>query len=349
MNKFQRKNIQTLKPYKSARDLYKDGILLDANENFKQWVKIDWKKIKNLNRYGDSTCKELREKLSKNYINGFTKDNIFIGAGSNEIIDLLIRGFVEPEESILIIEPNYSIYETQANIAGVGCKKIKYNNKLDIVISDIKKNIEKVKMLFLCSPDNPTGHIIHPIEIKKILKFFNGIIVIDEAYIEFAGMEKSLLNFGHLSNVVIMRSFSKAWGLAGIRIGYAVANKKIINVLLKIKNSYNVSRISQSIAIQALDQINKLYKNIDKSNKLKKQLVKNLKKLPIKIINTNANYILIRLNKATKIQKLLAENKIIIRDRSKLPLLENTLRITIGNKNENKKLTNELSKIISNL
>lgn len=346
MSQYQKNHLKTISGYESARDLYKTGLFLDANENFEQWVSIDWTQATNLNRYGDSSCDELRAKLAEKYLPGFSKDNIFIGAGSNEIIELLIRGFVEQNETILVIEPNYAIYETQAKITGVGCKKILYNPELDLVISDIKKNISSVKMLFLCSPDNPTGHIITSEEIANIRKFYSGIIVIDEAYIEFAGLENSLISFAHSPNIIITRSFSKAWGLAGIRIGYAVANDKTISVLQKIKNSYNVSAISQFIALQALDQLDKLAISINKSNFLKKELVHDLQKINVDVATTPANYILIRIKNASAIQQALAKKGVIVRDRSKLPLLADTLRITVGNEQENKQFITCLAQII---
>ena len=299
-----------------------------------------------LNRYGDSSCEELREKLCEKYIPNFTKENVFIGAGSNEIIDLLIRGFVEPEEFIMAVEPTYTIYSIQASVAGVRCKKLHYDSNLSIPISSIRENMQGVKILFLCSPNNPTGRIISSNVLETILSFYKGIVIIDEAYIEFLGLDKSLVGFAHRSNVVITRSFSKAWGLAGIRVGYAIGCKKIIDVLLKIKNPYNVSKISQLIVMQALDQIDRMHESVSRSNNLKNALVEKLKTLPIDVFSTEANYILIRLNNAAKIQKTLAEKQIIVRDRGNLPLLKNILRISVGSADENKKFIVALTEII---
>lgn len=343
----QRKNINQLKPYTCARDLYKKGVFLDANENYKQWVKIDWSKIKNLNRYPDSTADQLRQKLVKKYIKGFEKENIFVGCGSDEIIDLLIRGFVENNESIMVMNPSYSVYQVQADINNSKVKKVLLNPDFSLNIKKIKDNINKVKLLFLCSPNNPTGNLINQTELKKILKFFKGLIVIDEAYIEFAGLKNSLINLvKNNPQLVILRTFSKAWGLAGIRLGYAVANPQIINVLLKIKDSYNASSLSQTIALQALDQLKNLKKSVAKIKSLKASLEKELKTINLEVIPNEANFVLLKIKNAAQIYQKLAGKRIIARDRSNLPYLENVLRITVGSEKENKQLIKTLKRLL---
>ena len=342
MNIQPNKNIQILKPYTCARDLYKTGVFLDANENYDQWIKIDWSKITNLNRYPDSSCDDLRQKLVEKYIKGSKKENIFVASGSDEIIDLLIRGFVD-KQYIMAMNPSYGIYETQININNKKIKSILLKKDFGLNIKIIKNNIKNVKLIFLCSPNNPTGNLITESEIKTILSFYKGLLVIDEAYVEFAGLKNSLLRLLKTNNnIVILRTFSKAWGLAGIRVGYAVADEKIISILLKIKESYNVSKVSQLIILQALDQVDRLKTKVSKTMVLKANLEKKLKNLKFEIIPTNTNFILIRLNNATKIYKKLAKEGVIVRDRSNLPYLNNVLRITIGSKEENNLLIKKL-------
>lgn len=343
----QRKNIVSLEPYTSARDLYKEGIFMDANENYEQWVSIDWSKILYLNRYPDSTCDLLREKMVKRYIKGFAKENIFVGCGSDEIINLLIESFVEDGESIMVMYPSYSFYEVQASIKNRKTKKVLLNNDYSLNIGKIKRNIESVKIIFLCSPNNPTGNLITREEIQAILQFFKGIIIIDEAYIEFSDLGNSMIDLvSEKTNIVILRTFSKAWGLAGIRVGYAVGPQSIIEVLFKIKESYNVSSISQNIALQALDQIERLQKKIEEMKYLKQELLKSCSTLGIEASDSSTNFILIKVPNAKKIYENLADQKVIIRDRSNLSLLQNTLRVTIGSMQENEKLINTLKEVL---
>lgn len=345
----ERKNLITLVPYTSARDLYKSGTFMDANENYEQWIQIDWDKIPTLNRYPDSTCDILREKLIKKYLLQFTNENIFIGCGSDEIINLLIEGFVNENESIMVMDPSYSFYEVQASIKNIKTEKLLLREDFSLDIEKIKKNIGTVKIIFLCSPNNPTGNLITKREIQKIAESFKGIIVIDEAYIEFSGLDNSLVDLvNRRSNIIILRTFSKAWGLAGIRVGYAIGPKSIIDVLFKIKESYNVSSISQNIAGQALDQIERLQQKVSEMKKLKKQLLEGFSNLGIEAANTSANFILIKVPNAKNIYKKIADQGMIIRDRSNLPLLSNTLRVTVGSKQENEKLLALFKKVIRN-
>jgi len=343
MNTQPNKNIQLLKPYACARDLYKTGVFLDANENYNQWVKIDWSKMTNLNRYPDSICDVLRQKLVKKYIKDYKKENIFVASGSDEIIDLLIRGFVEDNQYIMVMSPSYSIYETQTSINNKKIKSILLKENFSLDIEKIKNNIKNVKLIFLCSPNNPTGNLITEREIKTVLSFYKGLLVIDEAYIEYAGLRNSFIKLLKTNNnIIIIRTFSKAWGLAGLRVGYAVADEKIISTLLKIKESYNLSLTSQLIALQALDQVSKLKKVVDETMILKADLEKKIKDLGVNIIPTTTNFILARINNATKIYKKLAKESIIVRDRSYLPYLNNVLRITIGSNKENELLIKKL-------
>lgn len=343
----QRKNIQKLTPYTSARDLYTSGLFLDANENYKQWIKIDWKKIDALNRYPESTSETLRKKLVEKYLKTVDWTEVFIGSGSDEIIDLLIRGFVEDSEAVMLMHPSYSVYEVQSEINNKKVKKVLLNSDFTLNISEIKKNITNVKMLFLCSPNNPTGNLVSEDEIDQIMKFYKGLLVIDEAYIEFAGLKNSQANLRKkYPNIIILRTFSKAWGLAGIRCGYAIADKSLIDVLLKIKDSYNISKPTQLIALQALDQIDGLKKALKDIAAEKKRLTNEIKKLGMIVTQTYANFILVQIPEAKQTYKSLATAGVIVRDRSNLPYMDNMLRVTIGSKKENTKLIGELKKLI---
>jgi len=342
----QRKNIEKLKPYTSARDLYKEGIFLDANENYQQWIDIDWRKMQDLNRYPESDSLSVRRKIVEKYLKDFTEENVFFGSGSDEIIDLIIRGFVEDDEYVMVMNPSYSIYNVQAEINNKKVKSVLLNNDLSLNISEIKENIDGVKVIFLCSPNNPTGNLISIDEIKQIMEFFDGLVVIDEAYIEYAGMENSLIGLVKKNKkIMILRTFSKAWGLAGIRAGYLVGSKEIVQTLLKIKDSYNASKLTQEIVLQALDQIGKLSEILKDSKNKKIELENNLKKLGIKCIPTKANFVLAKLDNANDEYKSLTNEGVIVRDRSNLPYLGGVLRITVGTDEENSKLLKILGNI----
>ncbi len=343
----ERKNIAELKPYESARGLYKRGLLLDANENYQQWMNVDLSKMKNLNRYPDPNCDALRDKLAQIYTKRLSKENIFIGNGSDEIISLLIEGFVERDESVMLMEPSYGVYEVQAGIKNRKIKKIILNSDFSLNINEIKKQCKGTKLLFLCSPNNPTGNLITFQEIQQIIQFFTGIVVIDEAYIEYAGLENSFASLVKTNKqIVVLRTFSKAWGLAGVRVGYALGDPVIINTLNKIKPSYNVSSISQEIVSQALDQKSGLQKSITQTKDLKKQLERDLTVLGMPIIPTQTNFVLAKIPNAKKIYQQLAQQKIIVRDRSTLPYLGDALRITVGSETENKKFLQALRPLI---
>jgi len=342
-----KKNIQNLEAYTCARDLYSTGIFLDANESPKQWGNIDWSKVVDLNRYPDSRCDEVRQKLCDTYVIDFTIENIFIGAGSDEIIDLLIRAYVEKDEYILVTNPSYSIYQVQANINNVKVKTINLKDDFSLDIKQIISNLDDVKIIFLCSPNNPTGSLISRDDVIKLQQNFDGLIVIDEAYIEFAGMQNSLIDLvNKFDNILILRTFSKAWGLAGLRVGYSISNPNIVSVLLKIKDSYNVSKISQEVVLQALDQVKLLQQSILYIMEAKQVLEQELKSLGFEIIPTVTNFILARIDNASDIYQQVCEKGIIVRNRSTQYLLKNVIRITVGTSEENQQLVKVLKKIL---
>jgi histidinol-phosphate aminotransferase len=348
INELIRKNIKDLKPYTSARDMYSRGILLDANENsFGSVVEL---KGETLNRYPDPHQMSMREWLGA-YL-GTPYQKLFFGVGSDEIIDLLIRIFCEPgKDSIMILEPTYGMYKVAADINDVKSKTVLLNDNFDIdpdaVLSSWDKNI---KLIFLCSPNNPTANLLNKNSIEQLLQKTRSIIIVDEAYIDFVGDDNSCLNLiNKYPNLVILRTFSKAWGLAGIRLGYCIADEEIINYLFKIKAPYNISSLTRKAFHDAFSNIGKKDEFVSSILKEKQFIIGKLNKLVNveKVFPSDTNYILIKIKDAQSIQKHLAGEGVIIRDRSNQPKLQNCLRITVGTHEENILLLKLLHKILN--
>lgn len=330
-----RKNILDLKPYTSARDIYQEGIFLDANENsFGSVIKSN---VKNLNRYPDPHQKELRKALSK--LTGITFEKIFFGVGSDEIIDLSIRLFCEPGRSNVIIpSPTYGMYKVACEVNDIKVKTVELDDNFDLDLEKILRAVDKdSRIIFLCSPNNPTGNLLRTDRIISLAQNFNGMIFLDEAYIDFA-QESSLVNqIEKFNNVIISRTFSKAWGLAGVRCGYCVADEFIINLLFKVKAPYTINKLTSDIVIKALDRIDKQKEIIAKINQEKMKLISQLNQLKIvqKIYPSDANFILIKIQKAKEVFDYLNQNNFRVRMRNDDERLKNCLRITIGTKKEN--------------
>jgi histidinol-phosphate aminotransferase len=337
LTKLTRKNILSLKPYSSARDEYfgSEGIFLDANENSFGSVAQE-----NLNRYPDPHHRELKEKLSE--IKGVGADNIFIGNGSDEAIDLLIRAFCEPgSDDILIMPPTYGMYEVCAAVNDVGVLKVSLDETFEINTDEIIKSVdENVKLIFICSPNNPTGNTFNQENIEFLLNNFNGLVIIDEAYIDFSNSESWLKRLADFDNLVILQTFSKAWGLANIRLGMAYASTDIVNILNKIKYPYNVNGVTQQIALDALS--NELQKNIFVEQILeeREKLNRGLTNLVLvqNIYQSHANFLLVKVNEAGNVYNYLIKNLVIVRDRSNVELCDNCLRITVGTPAQNERL-----------
>ena len=345
LNKILRENIKKLVPYSSARDEYKgtEGIFLDANENSLGSPIDDI--TENVNRYPDPQQLELKEKLSK--IKGVPVENIFLGNGSDEAIDILFRAFCEPgKDKAIVCPPTYGMYEVSAAINDVEVKKI--NLLAETFQLDAEKVIaaidEKVKLIFLCCPNNPTGNGVKWESIKNILEKFNGIMVIDEAYINFAFYKSLITELPNYPNLVILQTLSKAWGMAGLRVGMAFASQQIINVFNKIKPPYNINVVSQQLAKEGLDNVEHVNSFIKKIVEEREKLVASLKGFSFikKTYPSEANFLLVKVEDAKKLFIYLQERQIIVRDRSKAPLCEECLRITVGTKEENKKLIEAL-------
>ncbi len=338
-----RKNILQLKPYTSARDSFLEGILLDANENSLGPVIKEEKNLE-LNRYPDPSQNKVRKTLAE-YL-GVNKSKLFFGVGSDEIIDLLIRIFCVPgKDSVLIAEPTYGMYKVAADINNVKTLTVTLNKNFQPDIKNIRKKIKKnTKIIFLCSPNNPTGNILNKKDIIKILKTFNGIVVVDEAYIDFRENYSLINEVDKYKNLVITRTFSKAWGLAGIRAGYSIADEFITNLLFKIKAPYNLNKLTANAILEALSSVERKNNFVKKLNSEKDKLIEQLKNIKQvqKVFPSDANFILFKIKNATDIYIKLASEGIIIRDRSNQPLLENCLRVSVGTSKENKKFIKTL-------
>ena len=328
-----RSNIKELIPYSSARDEYSgnNAVLLDANENPYNSP---------YNRYPDPLQRNLKQKISLQ--TGVEVDNIFLGNGSDEAIDLLIRAFCNPgSDNIIITDPTYGMYEVCARINDVEVRKVLLNDDFSLNPENILASADdKSKIVFLCSPNNPTSNLLKDDDILRIINEFNGIVIVDEAYIDFSGSDSAISLLNQHSNLVILRTFSKAWGLAGIRLGMALADKEIISVLNKIKYPYNVNILSQELALKYLDKKEIRDKWVISVLEERKSMVPELQALKMvqTVFPSDANFLLVKIQNARKVYDYLKENKLIVRDRSGVSLCNDCLRITVGTKAENRKL-----------
>jgi histidinol-phosphate aminotransferase len=342
-----RKNILKLKPYTSARDSYLEGILLDANENSLGSVISDPKELE-LNRYPDPAQNKLREKLSE-YL-GVNQDSLFFGVGSDEIIDLLIRIFCEPnKDSVLIPQPTYGMYQVACDINNVSVITVPLNKNFQIDVNATLNAVRKnTKMIFLCSPNNPTGNLLNKNSVIKIVKGFKGIVVVDEAYIDFSENDSLIDQVNKYDNLVITRTFSKAWGLAGIRCGYSIANQFITSLLFKIKAPYNLNKLTANAILEAMDKINKRNQFVSKLNSEREKLIGELRKIKQvkKILRTDANFITFKISNAQSVFTKLADEGVIIRNRSSQLNMSDCLRVSIGTPRENKIFIKKLKEIL---
>lgn len=340
-----RKNIRKLKPYASARSLYTKGLFMDANENaFGSVIKLPG--IPELNRYPDPRSLLLRAALAR-YVRVPNK-YIFAGNGSDEVIDLLIRLFVEPDESILIVEPTYGVYKVAADIAGVKTLSAKLDKNFRFDAEKILRAVTpKTKIIFCCSPNNPTGTLISQAGIKRLCSGFSGIVVVDEAYVEFASTPSFAKLVLKTKNLVVLRTLSKVWGLAGLRVGYAIADKRIINYLDKIKAPYNLNSASAALAISALKKKKKMLEFRKAILSEREKLSKVLENLGFAVYPSEANFLLVKYSGADSIfNKLVQKSGIIVRNFGDRKLLKDCLRITVGTPPQNALLIKTLSKII---
>ncbi len=337
-----RENIKSLQPYSSARDEFKEMssafTFMDANENpFES----------GLNRYPDPQQNLVKEALSK--IKGVSKEHILLGNGSDEVLDLIFRVFCEPkEDQVIVLPPTYGMYEVLAKMNDIKLITIP-------LLDNFQPNIKKVvkiqnnitKVLFLCSPNNPTANSFDANAIEILLKEFNGIVVIDEAYIDFSIEDSWLSRLDEFPNLIVTQTLSKAYGLAGIRLGICYASQEIISILNKIKPPYNVNQLTQDVALKALLNRDEVNNQITAITSERNQLIKDLEKLDIvdKVYASDANFLLVKVDNANLRYEQLLNNGIVVRNRSNQMLCENCLRFTIGTKDENKKLITTLKSI----
>jgi histidinol-phosphate aminotransferase len=337
--KLLRKNIIDLTPYSSARQEYpgQDAIYFDANENPYNFP---------YNRYPDPLQSELKMKLAR--IRGVSADQIFTGNGSDEIIDLLIRAFCEPGlDNILVPDPSYGMYEVCARINDVGIKKVLLKQDFSLDIPQILDQSDSgTKIIFICSPNNPTANSFSEQGIIKILETFNGIVVIDEAYIDFASHKGLLKHLGHYSNLFILQTFSKAWGMAGIRLGAGFGDPGIINILNRIKYPYNISLLTQKTALEMLERSSEMEMWVRSILNQRRFLQENLVRISFvkKVYPSDTNFLLVSVNDPASVCSWLKSSKLIVRNRSKMPMCEDCIRITVGTAIENKILIDNMLK-----
>jgi len=342
LNILLRENIKKLVPYSSARDEFKGEakIFLDANENSFGSPLTKW-----YNRYPDPLQWKVKEKLSE--IKGISSANIFLGNGSDECIDVLQRAFCEPGiDNIIICPPTYGMYEVSANINNVAIKKVPLTPAFQLNLPAIEEAIDdNTKMIFLCSPNNPTGNSLIREDIEMILNNYFGIVVIDEAYINFSRFRSFTQELNDYPNLVVMQTLSKAWGLAALRVGISFASEAIIAIMNKIKPPYNINQASQDLALQALgelEQVNTMIMEIVNERKRLEQQLQQIK-LVKQVYPSDANFLLVKVTNARGIYQYLLDKAIVVRDRSKVELCEGCLRITVGTPAENESLLASLA------
>jgi histidinol-phosphate aminotransferase len=337
LSKILRPHILTLTPYASARDEYEgtEGIFLDANENPLGSITPDA-----YNRYPDPYQWALKKKIAA--IRKAEVKQIFLGNGSDEAIDLLIRATCSPQsDEVILLPPTYGMYEVSAAINDVRMVKVPLTPDFQIDLPNVLEAIRPTsKLIFLCSPNNPTANLLKAADIITILQKFPGLVVVDEAYIDFAPEHTFVNKLQDFPNLVVLQTFSKAWGLAGLRLGMAFASREIIAILNKLKSPYNINTLTQELVEQSLDNLSAKEQMTTQILHDKQTLKDQLSGLPVvqHIYPSDANFLLVKVTDARAMYQHLIEDKIIVRDRSKVILCENCLRITVGMARENAKL-----------
>lgn len=334
LEKLIRPNIQRLKPYSSARDEFSGNakVFLDANENSLGSPLTKW-----YNRYPDPHQRAIKEKLA--VIKGIAAEHIFLGNGSDECIDLLFRSFCEPgKDNIIICPPTYGMYEVSANINDVLIKKAPLLEDFQMDLVHLENLVDAhTKIIWLCSPNNPTGNALNRTDIETVLNNFDGIVVIDEAYINFAKQQSFIRELVDYPNLVVLQTLSKAWGLAGLRLGMAFASAAIVEVLDKVKPPYNINQATQELVLKALDEVGQVNDMIRILVDMREALAAVFRSMPTveTVYPSDANFFLVKIKEARAVYEFLLEKGIVLRDRSNVQLCENCLRITIGTEKEN--------------
>ncbi|MCF4101506.1 histidinol-phosphate transaminase [Gillisia sp. M10.2A] len=342
INNLVRANVAKLKPYSSARDEYTSNgskmVFLDANENpFENGV----------NRYPDPQQRNLKQRLGE--VKGISTENILLGNGSDEVLDLIYRAFCEPgEDNIISLPPTYGMYQVLADINNIESREVFLTENFQPNVPEIFKKVDKnTKLIFLCSPNNPTGNSFQKDIIFKILNNFKGIVVIDEAYIDFSKEESWSKMLKDFPNLIVTQTLSKAYGMAGIRLGICYASEEIIRILNRIKPPYNVNELTQRKAYKRLENINEVNLEISDILNERDKLCKVLLQVKFisKIYESDANFLLVKVDDANLRYKQLLEKGVVIRNRTNQPLCENTLRFTVGAREENTALIDALKSL----
>ena len=340
ISKLVRNNIFNLKPYSCARSEFKGeaSVFLDANENPMNAP---------YNRYPDPLQEEVKVKIAK--IKNVRSSQIMLGVGSDEPIDLAIRIFCEPkEDNIVAIDPTYGMYKVCADINNVEYRKVLLNDDYTFDAERLLSAVDKnTKVIFLCSPNNPTGNTLNHDEVNKILNRFGGIVIIDEAYIDFAPETSWLPKLNEYPNMIILQTFSKAWGLASVRCGMAFASEEIISYFNNVKYPYNINLLTQKFVYEQLDSESRKNEWVKKLLEQRAVLEKKLKEIPLieKIYPSDANFLLVKVPDANYVYNKLVEGGIIVRSRNNISLCLGCLRITIGTAEENEILINALKQL----
>jgi len=344
LQKLVRKNIKSLKPYSSARHEFtgKASVFLDANENaYGSPLERD-----SYNRYPDPLQWQVKFALTK--VKGVPAENIFIGTGSDEVIDLAFRIFCNPGvDNVIVCPPTYGMYQVSADINDVEIKKVNLTPDFQLDVEGILNAVdENTKLLFICSPNNPTGNNMNRDDVEILLNNFPGIVIIDEAYINYSKQKTFIQELTKYPNLIVMQTLSKAWGLAALRLGLAYASMDIIDLYNKTKPPYNVNEASQQLALKALmntAQVNNWIKEVVIEREKLVQALNGLSFIE-KIYPSDANFFLMKVNDADKVYSYLTDNEIVVRNRTKEVLCENCLRVTVGTPKENEILIETLKK-----
>jgi histidinol-phosphate aminotransferase len=337
-----RPNVQALTPYSSARDEFKGeaSVFLDANENSLGSPLVKW-----YHRYPDPLQWIVKEKLAD--IKQVKPEQIFLGNGSDECIDLLYRAFCNPgKDNIIICPPTYGMYEVSANINDVEIRKAPLLDDFQMNLAHIEQLVDaNTKIIWLCSPNNPSGNSLNLHDMEMVLNNFDGLVVIDEAYINFARQASALQWLADYPNLVVMQTLSKAWGLAGLRLGMMFASEEIIHVINKIKPPYNIGQHTQDLVEKALDEVGQVNDMIRNLVDMREALAEVLEQMAIvkKVYPSDANFLLVQMENGREVYDYLLTKGIVVRDRSKVILCDDCLRITVGTEAENTMVVDALA------
>ena len=343
IGKLVRPNIRALRPYQSARETVQEGVLLDANENP---YPVPYQGV-SLNRYPDPRQKALRAAVAERLELG--PENVLAGSGSDEVLDWVFKVFCQPgEDQVSVAEPTYGMYRVMADIFGVACHEFRLNRNFDLEWERFLQEVpEAVKVLFLCSPNNPTGNLLSREAILRLCGAWGKIVVVDEAYVEFSGSPSLVRELPDLPNLILLRTFSKAFGRAAVRLGYAVASPEIVENFLKVKAPYNLNAWTMECGRLAVQDFGKM-DLVETICRQRERVALELKKIPKveQVFPSQANFLLFRCKNASETCRRLLERGIVVRDRSRPAGLENCIRVSIGTPSENDLFLGELRNIL---